>query len=224
MAQQRRSRPNSNRNRTRKRKPVRQTKPLLSRFRRKEAEFRQDKESSSWTKYLHLTHAQRDRLLKWGSYVLLLILLLVIQDVIMSRVPIFGITTDLMAAIILLITVIEGVQTGSMFALVASSLYYFSGSSPGPYTVALLTVLGILACIFRQLYWHRNLSSIVLCAGIALMLYEVITFGLGMFNGITYWGRVYAFVSTGLLSWLLMIPLYPLINVLGQIGGNTWKE
>ena len=142
----------------------------------------------------------------------------------MSRIPIFGITTDLMASIILLITVIEGVQTGSMFALIASSLYYFSGSSPGPYTVALLTVLGILACIFRQLYWHRNLSSIVLCAGIALMLYEVITFGFGIFNGITYWGRIYAFVSTGLLSWLLMIPLYPLINVIGQIGGNTWKE
>ena len=224
MAQQRRSRPSRSRNTARKRRNTQPPKDLFSLFKRKEAEFKPDKEGTTWTKYLHLTHVQRDTLLKWGSYIVLLLLLLVVQDVIMSRISIFGITTDLMASIILLITVIEGVNTGSLFALIASLFYYFSGSSPGPYTVALLTVLGILACIFRQVYWHRNMGSIVLCAGIALMLFELITFGLGIFNGITYWGRMRAFVSTGILSWLLMLPMYPLINVIGQIGGNTWKE
>lgn len=221
MAQQRRSRPT--RSARQKKKKTSQA-SLPSFFKRKEAEFRPDREGTRWTKKLHITHAQRDTLLKWGGYIVLLLLLLVVQDVIMSRVPIFGITTDLMACAILLITVIEGVNTGSLFALAASLMYYFSGSSPGPYTVALLTVLGILACIFRQVYWHRNMSSIVLCAGIALMLYELATYGLGLFNGLTYLGRIGAFLGTGLLSWLLMLPLYPLINVIGQIGGNTWKE
>ena len=103
-------------------------------------------------------------------------------------------------------------------------MFYFSGSAPGPYCVATLTVLGIGACMFRQLYWHRNRSSIVLCAGIALMLYELSTYGIGIFTGLTYWGRIGVFAGSGLLSWLLMIPLYNLINAIGTIGGNTWKE
>lgn len=220
MAQRKQSRP------TRSRKTSRSAKPAktFSLPKRKQPDFRPDRQGTDFFKQLHVTQLQRYTLLKWCSYILLLILLLVIQDVIMSKVTIFGITTDLMACTILLITVMEGTDSGSLFVLLASLLYYFSGSAPGPYSVALLSVLGIGASMFRQLYWHRNLSSIVLCAGVALMLYELITYGLGIFLGLTYWGRIGTFVGTGLISWLIMLPLYPLINAIGQIGGNTWKE
>jgi hypothetical protein len=29
---------------------------------------------------------------------------------------------------------------------------------------------------------------------------------------------------TGLISWAVMLPLYPLFYNIGKIGGNTWKE
>ena len=205
---------------------VRRTPPKkkINLFRRRQAEFRPDKQTKEITKQLFITQVQRDTLLKWGSIILLCLLLSVIQDVMMSRFSIFGITTDLMPMVILLITVTEGINNGSLFVLIASLLYYFSGSAPGPYAVATLTVLGIGACMFRQLYWHRNRSSIVLCAGIALMLHELITYGIGIFVGLTYWGRIGVFAGSGALSWLLMIPLYRLIDAIGTIGGNTWKE
>ena len=195
--------------------------PLL---RRRPPEFRPDRQKTDWVNKLYITKQQRERTLKWVIYVLLLVLLLVIQDVIMSKVSIFGTTTDLVASAILLITVIEGVDTGSMFVLIASLLFYFTGSAPGPYTVGLLPVLGIGTCIFRQRVWRRNLSSIVLCAGVALMAYEMAVFGLGIFSGLTHWGRMFAFVGPGLMSWAVMLPMYPLIHRIGQIGGNTWKE
>lgn len=214
------------RNPSRRKKPVKKpmpaSKPML--FRRKQLDFRPDKQKTDWAGKLHITKVQRDRLLKWGCYTGLLILLLVIQDVLMSKVSLFGATTDLVASAILLITVIEGIDTGSLFVLIAATLFYFSGSAPGPYTVALLPVLGIGTCIFRQRYWHRNASSIVLCAGIALLVYEMAVFGLGIFTGMTYWGRAFVFLGTGLLSWIVMVPLYPLVHAIGQIGGNTWKE
>ena len=211
---------------TRRRRPAKTPMPVRRepRFRFQQPEFRPDKQSTDWTGKLHVTRQQWDKFFKWGGYTLLLILLLVIQDVIMSKVTVFGTTTDLLACAILLITVMEGIETGSVFVLIASILYYFSGSAPGPYTVALLPVLGILTCIFRQRYWHRNLSSIVLCAGVALMVYELAVFGLGLFTGLTYWGRFFVFLNAGLLSWAVMLPLYPLIHAIGQIGGNTWKE
>ena len=211
---------------TRPRRPAKKPMPeqKFSLFQKKQPEFRPDKQRTDWAGKLHITQLQRDSLLKWGSYVLLLILLLVVQDVIMSKVSIFGTTTDLLACAILLITVMEGIETGSLFVLIATLLFYFSGSAPGPYTVALLPVLGIVTCIFRQRFWHRNLSSIVLCAGIALMVYELAVFGIGIFTGMTYWGRFFVFLGCGLISWAVMLPLYPLIHAIGQIGGNTWKE
>ena len=216
----------ANRNQRRRPRPSNNPMPVKrpSLFQRKQPDFRPDKQRRDWAGKLHITKVQRDRVLKWGSYTALLILLMVIQDVIMSKVSIFGATTDLLACTILLITVIEGVDTGSMFSLIASTLYYFSGSAPGPYTVALLPILGISTCMFRQRYWHRNLSSIVLCAGVALMVYELAVFGLGLFTELTYLGRFYVFLNTGLISWVVMLPLYPLIHAIGQIGGNTWKE
>ena len=214
------------RKKTRSSRPVKNAPPKKrpSLFQPRKAEFRPDKQKKEWSKTFHITHAQRDTFLKWGSIVLLCMLMLVIQDVLMSRTSIFGTTTDLVPMVILLITVTEGISNGSLFVLIASLLYYFSGSAPGPYAVATLTVLGIGACMFRQLYWHRNRSSIVLCAGIALMIYELSTYGIGIFTGLTYWGRIGVFAGSGLLSWLLMIPMYKLVNAIGPIGGNTWKE
>ena len=211
---------------SRRKKPAKNPMPVIKPqlFQRKQQDFRPDTQKIDWTSKFHVTKSQRDRLLKWGCYTGLLILLLVIQDVIMSKVSLFGTTTDLVASAILLITVIEGVESGSLFVLIAATLFYFSGSAPGPYTVALLPVPGIGTCIFRQRYWHRNVSSIVLCAGVALMAYEMAVFGMGIFSGMTHWGRMYVFAFCGLLSWAVMVPLYPLIHAIGQIGGNTWKE
>lgn len=217
--------------RTAQRQPTRRRPPRrkgfdLSRLLalRPKADFKPDAQESTLRKVLHLTQVQQDTLLKWGLYVFLLVGLSMIQDVIMCKVTLFGSTTDLVAAAILLITVMQGVETGCLFVLIASCLFYFSGSSAGPSSVGLLTFLGIGACLFRQMYWHRNRGSIVLCAGLAMVLYELGIFAVGVFMGLTRWDRISAFLVTAALSIAVMIPLYSLINVIGQIGGNTWKE
>ena len=226
------SRPRTNqqrsaqRQRTRRRSSARSGLDLtrmLSNLRPK-AEFKPDSQEISLLKMLHITQAQRDTYLKWGLYIAVIVVLCMIQDVIMSQITIFGATTDLAVCAILLITVIEGIDVGSIFVLIASCLYYFSGSSPGPLSVGIMTFLGVGACLFRQMYWHRNRGSIVLCAGLALMLYELGNFVVGIATELTRWDRLSAFVTTGLLSIAVMIPLYSLINRIGQIGGNTWKE
>ena len=193
-------------------------------FQKKEPEFRPDNLESSTISKLYMTKLQRLHLLKWALLILLCIAMLVIQDVIMSRVSLFGATTDLVAAVLLLITVMEGIDVGSIFIVVASTLYHFSGFAPGPFAVGIMSILGILATLFRQAYWHRNRNSIILCAGLSLMLYEMGVYAAGVITGLTNWYRIPAFLVTGILSWIVMIPLYPLIDWIGQIGGSTWRE
>ena len=133
--------PSSGSRNPRRRVPQKQS--LLSRLLelRPKPDFKPDSEKTDVLKLLHLTKAQRDTYLKWGLYIALIVILCMIQDVIMSQVSIFGATTDLAVAAILLITVIEGIDVGSLFVLIASCMFYFSGSSPGPYSVALIRFL-----------------------------------------------------------------------------------
>ncbi|MBQ2927715.1 MAG: hypothetical protein IJD98_03975 [Oscillospiraceae bacterium] len=187
-------------------------------------EFKPDAQSATIGKTLKLTRLQQLRLARWSLYALTVILALVIQDVIMSQVSIFGATTDLAACAILLITVMEGTEIGSIFVLISSILYYFSGSAPGPYCIALLTFLGIGATLFRQMYWHRSRGSITLCAAIAVTGYELGLFAVGLYYGLTHLGRISVFLFTAVFSCIVLIPLYSLIHKIGMIGGNIWKE
>ena len=187
-------------------------------------EFKPDAREATWLKTAHMTEVQKMRLAKWGLYTLTVIMSLVLQDVIMGQIRIFGATTDLPVCAILLITVIEGTEVGSLFVLIASTLYYFSGTAPGAYCIGLLTLLGICATLFRQMYWHRSRGSVVMCAAIALTLYEMSLFAVGLFNGLTIMNRANLFLLTAAYSCAVLLPMYSLITKIGLIGGNTWKE
>lgn len=196
----------------------------MARFRRNEPEFRPDKFTVSLPRRFFWTQVQKARFAKWAGYVLTIILTLTAQDVILGRTRLFGATTDLPAMLILLITVIEGVDVGSLFVLLASLFYYFSGTAPSPYCVILLTAIGILASLLRQAWLHRSRGSIVFSAGSALMVYEMALFVVGLGQGLTRVGRFPSFVLTGAYSWAVMLPMYALINKIGLTGGTTWKE
>ncbi len=187
-------------------------------------DFKPDVQTATWSKTLRLTRLQQLRLTKWVLYALMVVMSVVLQDVVMSNFSLFGATTDLPACTILLITVIEGTEIGSLFALTASTLYYFSGNAPFAAVIGLLTILGIAATLFRQMYWHRSKGSIILCAALALTGYELGVFAVGISSQLTRWGRLPSFLLTALYSCLVLIPLYSLIYKIGLIGGNTWKE
>ena len=200
----------------RKRNPARRRRPRY--------EFKPDAQGSSFLKKLWLTQLQRKHLLRWTLFGAICVFGLVLQDVIMSRFTFLGATTDLVPCAILLISVAIGSEQGCLFALVASSLYYFAGSAPGPYSIAYLSILGIGGVMFRENFWRRGFASDVLCAAIALAAYEFAVFGTGLFLGLTTWYRLGVFLVTAAMTIAVMIPLYPLVSKIDAIGGETWKE
>lgn len=224
---------NKKSNRTRRRstaarKPARNSLTLSQLFSRQKKqdllEFKPDATTATWIKTLRLTHQQQLRLSKWGLYILTIVLCQVVQDVVMSQFTLFHATTDLTVCAILLITVLEGTEVGSLFVLIASTLYYYSGTAPGAYCIGLMTVLGISTTVFRQMYWHRSSGSIILCSAIALIGYELSLFVWGIFSELTIPARFFPFLMRCALSCIVLIPLYSLIYKIGLIGGNTWKE
>lgn len=196
----------------------------MAKKKRKQYQFKPDPKGTNLLKKLHLTLQQRQKLLKWGLLVALCVLLLVIQDVTMSRFRFSGATTDLAVCIILLIGLYEGMEDGGLFALIASTFYWFSGSAPGPYVIVYLTVLTLGIGYLRQLFWRRSFGSIALCTGIAILAYEILIFITALFGGLTILPRLGVALLTAILTCIVMLPLYPLVKTIAKIGGETWKE
>ncbi len=191
---------------------------------KKQTEFRPDPKGPGLLSRMYLTRNQRMRLLKWFLYSLLTVILMVVQDVVFSRMSIFGATTDLVPAVLLMICVLEGAESGGIFVLCAGLVYLLSGSAPVRGVLVVLTVLGTGIAIFRQGFLRKGFSTTLLCTGAALLLYELAVFLLGLSSGLTLISRLGVFVLTGVLTLLITPVLYPLLTLIGKIGGDTWKE
>ena len=189
----------------------------------KKHEFRPDKPKFSLLTYLVLAPSQRRSLLKWGLYTALLILLSVVQDVMLSQVRLFGATSELVPCAIFLICILEGTQNGSIFALISSLLYLFSGTAPGIYSMVAITFCAIGVCILRQAYLQERFSSAMLCVSLAMLCYVLVNFIFGLFLGLTIWSRFYGFLITAVLSLVVVPVLYPVCKAIDKIGGQVWK-
>ena len=192
-------------------------------FRRK-YEFKPDRTDSGLLKKLYLTPIQRKRLLKWVLVGAILLVLSLAQDVVLSQISIGGATFCLVPCGTLLCAMFFDHETGAVFSLVASTLYYFSGTAPGAYTIVLLTGLSTLLGIFRRGYLQRCFSAFFLCAGGGMMAYQLLIFALGCFLGSTLPERFGVFMLCGGLSVAVMPLLYPVFSFISNIGGETWKE
>lgn len=187
-------------------------------------EFKPDKPHSGFFGKLYITKKQRKSLLKWSLYGLLLLFLSLLQDVLLCRFRLFGATTELVPAAIFLICILEGAESGSLFALICSLIYLFSGTAAGPYSMALITILAVAVTIFRQAYLQKGLGAAWLCAGCAMYLFEMLQFLMGLFLRLTIPSRFVGFLITASLSVAVIPLLYPIALSIGKIGGETWKE
>lgn len=218
-------RPNPRRRPKRRRTSVLQVlADAITRYQAQREEFRPDAQENVFLKSLHFTKQQRTNLLRWVLLCVTCMLCQVLQDCVFSRIKLFGATTDLGVAAIILVAIMEGSEVGGIFALLASVFYHFSGSAPGPYCVALITVPSILFALFRQKFWRRSTVSNLLCASLTMLVYEVGLFITAMFMGLTRFDRGIYFLETAVYSIALMIPLYQLIYRIGQMGDHVWKD
>ena len=191
---------------------------------RKKIEFRPDPTGHNWADKLRLTPLQRKSVLKWMLYSAVCVAGLVLQDSMLARLRFFGGCFDVTPALIVLICVLEGSENGSLFALLASMVYVFSGTGQGHYCIAMLTLAAVLATAFRQSYLRRGAGSDLICVGGAMVLYEMAVFTAGVVQGLTYRARWGVFLMTAIISTLAAGAVYALLKYIGTIGGNAWKE
>ena len=190
----------------------------------KKYQFRPDPTGAGIWNKLYITPQQRKTALKWGLYGLVCMAALILQDAFLGRVRFFGGFVDMTPCAIMLVCVMQGAESGSLFALIASMIYVFSGSAPDTFSIAFITVYSVLLTLFRERFLRRSFSSAWLCTAAAVVLYEISVYLMGLFLGLTYPGRIGVFALSALFTALVAPLLYPLLGWIGKIGGETWKE
>ena len=190
----------------------------------KKNEFQPDKPKSALLNRLHLTRLQRRKLLKWVLYSLVLLVFSLVQDVMLCHFRVLGASTDLVPCGIFLICLLEGMESGCIFALISSAMYLFSGSAPGIHALVLLTFIAIFASYFRQSFLQKGFSAAMLCTVLSLFLYELLIYAFGLFLGQTQPGWILSFVITAGMTSLVAPIVYPVLVKIGSIGGQIWKE
>lgn len=191
---------------------------------KKKVEFRPDPTGPSLISKLYITPTQRKKLYRWLSYSAICIALLVIQDVILWRFSFFGGVIDIVPAAIIMVCVMEGGESGGIFALCASIFYLYSGSAPGAYCIALIVLPSVFMAIFRQNYLRRGFWSHWMCTAAAVLAYQMGVFLMAIFFGNTYFSHWLSFVMNAALGLVALPAVYPLLNAVSQIGGDKWKE
>lgn len=193
-------------------------------FWKRKQEFRPDKPGVWQLGKLWPTPLQQLTALKWMLFGVVCLVGLLLQDVLLYRIDVGGGCTDVVPCLVVLVTVMQGAQSGSVFALVLSVLYFFTGSAPGFYVIPLLTGISVFAVIFRQAFLRRSMLSLVLCAGMAMVLYESGVFAVNLFLKQTVASRFGASLMTAVLT-LAAVPVsYPVLLAIGKLGGETWRE
>ena len=192
-------------------------------FKRKH-DFKPDRTDGGFLKKLYLTPLQRRNLWKWVLISAVLVVLSLLQDVVLAQISIAGATFCLVPCGILMCAMFFDPETAGVFSLIASTLYFFSGTAAGTYTIFFLTALATLLCIFRRGYLQRCFSAFFLCAGVGMMAYQLLVYAIGCFLGTALPSRFGVFMLCGGLSVAVMPLLYPVFLSISNIGGETWKE
>lgn len=187
-------------------------------------EFKPDRQRSDFLGKLLLTKKQRRSLLRWVLFSLVCLAGLLVQDVALYRMTFRGSCADIVPCLIMMIVIMQGAESGCIFALVASCLYYFSGSALGAYVIPLITAIATFVAMFRQGNLSRGFGAIMVCAAGGMLLYEFSIFGIGLFLDLTIAQRWSAMAITALLSLIAVPVAYPVLLAIGKIGGETWKE
>ena len=173
---------------------------------------------------LYLTPRQRSAVLKWALYALTTLMVLVLQDVVFSRLSLLGGTVCLTHGLILLIGLIEGPNAGSVFAMAAGTFWALSGQAMGSLSLLVLTVEAAVLGAFLLAYLRRGFWPLMACCALGLLVYEAAIFLGGVFLSYTTLSRWLSFLSTALTGCLGCMALYPLAAAIAKIGGIPWNE
>ncbi len=178
----------------------------------------------SQLKKLHITRLQWRIFLKWALYTAAFLATVVLQTVIFSRLPVLGAKVNLVPYFIGCVCIIEGADSGSVFALITSLVWAMSSGDLGYVSILALTCGGMgLGLLMQKLFRQQLLTCIGLCFALSLC-HESAIFLLRLFLDSVTASQYFRILIPGVLLGIPSCPVfYYLFRVIHRVGGSAWN-
>lgn len=171
-------------------------------------------------KHFHLTRLQWLGILKWSLYGLLTLLVLMMQTVLLAKLPVFGVKLAPLPVLIVCVCVHEGPEKGGVYAILATLFWCLSGADFGNLSVAVLSIGAMLSAVLCRAVLTRRLLPTALCCLCVTLLNATAIFAFKLILPPTvalenYW-RV---LLPGVCMSMVFMPIhYALVKLIGRIG------
>ena len=171
-------------------------------------------------KHFHLTKTQWKSILKWGLYCLVYLLVLMLQDVVLAKLPVFRAKLNPLPLYLVVVCIREGPERGGLFALLGSVFWYLSGVDYGNLSLAVLPICSILAAVLcRAVLTVRLMSTWICCLVIGLLNESLIfAFKLILPPVVAPENYVRVLLPGVLLSLVTVPPMYWIVKAVSRIG------
>lgn len=125
---------------------------------------------------LYITPRQWLHILRWTLYALLFLLALLVQTVVLGNRSLFGAQPHLVPVVIVCVCLREGPERGGLFALLASLFWCLSGVSMGSVSIAVLTVVPVLASVLCRAVLANRFVPCLLATAVTLLAEQGLIF------------------------------------------------
>ncbi len=171
-------------------------------------------------KYFHLTKLQWQGILRWSLYGLLTLLVLLLQTVVLSQLPVWGAKLTPLPALIVCVCVREGPEKGGLYALLASLLWCLSGADYGNLSLAVIPVGAMLSAVLcRAVLTLRFLPTALCCLAVTLANAAVIFVFKLILPPTIALENLWRVLLPGAALSMAFVPLhYLLVKLIGRIG------
>ena len=173
---------------------------------------------------LRITKKQWRSILKWVLYALSLMATMVIQSVLLSRLPVLGAKVNLVPYFVGCVCIIEGADSGSVFALLASLAWALYGGDFGFVSIVVLTCGGMgLGLAMRGLLRTQLLTCVICCFALCLC-HDTAIFLLRLYLHTVTPRQYFRILLPGTVLGALSCPVfYALFRGIHRVGGNEWN-
>ena len=171
-------------------------------------------------KYVHLTRLQWQGILKWSLYGLLTLLVLLLQTVVLSQLPVWGAKLTPLPGLIVCVCVREGPEKGGLYAVLAALLWCLSGADFGNLSLAVIPVGAILSAVLcRAVLTLRFLPTAMCCLAVTLLNAAVIFIFKLILPPTVALENLWRLLLPGAAASMAFVPLhYALVKLISRIG------
>jgi len=167
---------------------------------------------------------RRDQIIQWAAYTVALLLVLALEQLALSRIPVFGVIPVLLPIALTACSTMEGPKFGSAFGILVGVLMSVAAGG-GFWRIVICSAAGFLCGLITRYGLPQNFGGHLVCSTLIMFLRMIWCVGIRFFKGTAGFSLLLRVgLSEFLWSLVFSLPIYLLFLFVCRHWGRIYFE